>query len=105
MRHPVDGLTERFTADFSSRFPAAFVRLRLWASLATVLFLSGCATFAPTPPRIRAISARYFANSLVGTIMPGSQKTNGAHRLPPKCHLSSRNLRFAAMFALTANAT
>ena len=43
MHHPVDGFTVSSLA--------AFARLRLWASLATVLLLAGCATFAPNPPQ------------------------------------------------------
>ena len=38
---------DRFTVASSN----AFARLRLWASLCFVLFLSGCATFAPNPPQ------------------------------------------------------
>ena len=51
MRHPVDGITEHFSADFSSCFPATFTKLRLWVTLSLLTLLSGCATFAPNPPQ------------------------------------------------------
>ena len=42
MHHPVDS--------FSPLLPA-FAKLRLWIALGFILFLSGCATFAPNPPQ------------------------------------------------------
>ncbi|MGO2581712.1 MAG: lysozyme-like domain containing protein, partial [Halomonas sp.] len=42
MRCPVDG--------FIAHPSPAIARLRLWAVLGFLLLLSGCATFAPSPP-------------------------------------------------------